>query len=302
MSSELCVPLARCLIVSYVFCLEVSLLAATSKSACVASEDMRCSTESGGPTCIILWAIMRAGSSATSRAFTQRSDTHALFKPFTKVYYLGTEREDLRDLDIPPDPQFSYDGVWSELYSPPGGEAVTFAKDFPVALPRRLWRSPEMARAKHAFLIRHPADAMLSVLKASTEDSENTGYTYFNETKMGYGEMELLFRLVMEEFGQEPVVIDHDDLMQDPEALLQELTRRLGIDFDPSMMHWTKPLPPHPDIWAGFFDVANRSKGFGLVRTRSPRGAVPQEISGAVGRALPIYEALRSHRLQTSIA
>jgi len=254
------------------------------------------SARKGTSKAVILWAIMRSGSSAMSRAFAQRNDSLVLFEPFTQAYYLGPEREHPRHLDLPPDPQYSYGEVWAKLLSPAQDVAVVFAKDFPVCLPRRMWTTANMMSVRHTFLIRHPAGAMTSMLKSIMDDSDRTGYTYFNGTEMSYGEMAALFRVVTEEFGQPPIVIDHDDLVANPALILSKYVEALGLDFQQAMLHWTKPLPPHPEIWWGFFESANTSSGF---RQSEPRETqVPAEIAAEVQNALPFYEQLRSHRLQ----
>ncbi|CAE7941083.1 unnamed protein product [Symbiodinium sp. KB8] len=248
-------------------------------------------------TRIILWSIMRSGSSALSRSFLQRSDTKVLFEPFVSVYYLGPEREHPRHTDLPADPQYTYKKMWDQLLNPPGGESVSFAKDFAVTLPRRWWRSKEMAEVKHSFLIRHPEPAMTSMLRAC-KDPESTGYSYFNETEMGYSELVAMFEYVTKELHQVPPVIDHDDLMKQPEAVLRSFLGHLGLDFDERMLHWTEPLPPHPEIWAGFFENANRSTGFKPTRVERKSTEAPAEIADAIARAMPAYSLLASHRLQ----
>ena len=249
-------------------------------------------------TRLVLWAIMRSGSSALSRAFAQRSDTLVLFEPFTTVYYLGPEREHPRHMDLPPDPQYTFEQVWAQLLSPPAGQTVSFAKDFATALPRAWWRSSKMAKVKHAFLIRHPAPAMASMLRAC-EDPESTGYSYFNETEMGYGELLAMFEHVTRELHQEPLVIDHDDLVEQPEAVLRTFLDKLGLEFDGRMLTWTEPLPRHPEIWAGFFEHANTSTGFkAATRVEPGSSEAPSQIADAVARAMPAYDFLKAHRLQ----
>jgi len=153
-----------------------------------------------------------------------------------------------------------------------------------------------MNNARHTFLIRNPADAMTSMLRSITYDSHSTGYTYFNESEMSYGEMAVLFRFVTEELGQSPIIIDHDDLVANPEQILSRYLKALGLDFQPAMLHWTKPLPPHPEVWQGFFEQANTSTGF--ARRGSRQTEVPAQLFQAVQQAMPVYEELRKHRLR----
>ena len=271
------------------------LLSIASSSSEVANDNCKRPNQ----TRIILWAPMRSGSSALSRAFAQRSDTLVLFEPFTSVYYLGPEREHPRHMDLPPDPEHTFEKVWAKLLSPPAGQPVSFAKDFAITLPRVWWKSSRMAEVRHTFLIRHPAPAMASMLRAC-DDPGSTGYSYFNETEMGFGELAAMFEHVTHHLHQEPLVIEHDDLVEQPEAVLREFMGKLGLDFDERMLTWTTPLPQHPEIWAGFFEHANTSTGFKTSGRRADHSATksPPKIADAVERAMPAYNLLKAHRLQ----
>lgn len=248
---------------------------------------------------IILWSVMRSGSTAISRAFAQRADTEVLFEPFIAAYYLGPEREHPRHLDLPPDERYTYEGVWDSLLAPQGGQAVVFAKDFAVALPRRMWDAQRMAKVRHAFLIREPYAAMSSMLKCVMEP-DATGYTYFNETEMGYSELLPMFRFVTQDLGQSPIVIDHDDVMASPDAVLHLFTKALGITMDPAMLKWEKPLPASPELWSGFFERANTSTGFHPAGEKKRDTVIihDPQIAEAAARASDIYEELRSYALR----
>ena len=291
--------MARCWLGTLLLFLAVAVLARAVGASKTAESDDSEKCEQPNATRIILWAVMRSGSSALSRAFAQRSDTWVLFEPFTKVHYLGPEREHPRHMDLAPDPKFSYRNVWDELLAPPGGKAVSFAKDFASILPRRWWHSTEMARVRHSFLIRHPAPTMTSMLRAcGVDDRDRTGYSYFNETEVGFDDLLALYEYVTKQLHQEPPVIDHDDLVEHPEAVLRKLLSSLNLEFDDRMLNWTRPLPPHPEIWRGFFDNSNTSSGFKVGKRDRVSAEAPPEIADAIARAMPAYDFLWSRRLQ----
>ena len=79
---------------------------------------------------------------------------------------------------------------------------------------------------------------------------ESTGYTYFDAEECGFEAQAELFDYLMERTNRAPVVVDHKDLMLDPRGTLEKFCEAMGIHFDPSMLEFTLPLPPHANgLW-----------------------------------------------------
>ncbi|KAI4086524.1 MAG: hypothetical protein LQ344_007474 [Seirophora lacunosa] len=99
---------------------------------------------------------------------------------------------------------------------------------------------------RFVFLIRDPSAAIPSLyrcflppLSAMTEDHE------LDPTELGYREMRILFEHLhppsSSSGGPPPLLIDADDLLSDPDAVIRALCARLGIAYAPAMLAWEGP-------------------------------------------------------------
>ncbi|KAI4220818.1 MAG: hypothetical protein L6R36_007348 [Xanthoria steineri] len=174
------------------------------------------------------------------------------------------------------------------------------------------------------FLIRDPAKAIPSLyrcfippLSAKTED------TSLDPTELGYRELRILLDHLREKNQDAPpLLIDADDLLADPDAILRPLCAYLDIFYSPSMLSW--PTAEDQDFafslfekYAGYHDDALNSAG--LVPKVKKEDAMPcsseekndeweakygkegmQVIRSAVDACRDDYGYLRSFRMRPS--
>ena len=97
--------------------------------------------------------------------------------------------------------------------------------------------------------------------------------------------------------GEEPIVVDTRLLLIDPRAVLTELCRRLGLDFDEAMLSWPAGPKPEDGVWAPYwYDSVKESTGFAPYRPRSQ--ALPAHLEPIAERCEPHYEALHARRVR----
>lgn len=131
----------------------------------------------------------------------------------------------------------------------------------------------DMLRGFHwTFLIRHPRRSIPSYYRCTIPPlSDLTGFTEFMPSEAGYDELRRLFDYLLaqniigpakagskvpvdealndgsdSDSGSESApsrrvaitVIDADDLLQHPEALLKTYCKEVGIDYTPAMLEW----------------------------------------------------------------
>jgi hypothetical protein len=231
----------------------------------------------------------------------QRADSELFFEEFTLVHFLGTDRESDRHLELPEDPSYTYANLFYRLRQRKQSESkrkVAFVKDFATSFPKWRWDDPVMAQAEHAFLIRHPQQALASMYSIVTMAPNATGYAYFDAEEVGYEAQLDLFRHLEKRTGKRPVVVDHADLMQNPRATLTKFCAALDIPFDPAMLMFTNPLPPHANgLWDGFFEKVNASKGFNPSSNGPRLQKLPEELQSDADRLEPGYFELHQHRV-----
>jgi len=92
------------------------------------------------------------------------------------------------------------------------------------------------------------------------------------------------------------VVIDSDDILANPEALLKNLCNALSISWDPGMLVWQAGAKTEDGVWAPhWYDAVNKSTGFGPAP--GPLPDLTGEQENVLSDALPLYNALWDKRL-----
>lgn len=193
----------------------------------------------------------------------------------------------------------------------PGVEEVVAAMDTdwrrvvaaitgPIPAGRTVWYQKHMAhhylphlrgdwvlQLSNCFLIRHPADMLLSLdAKMGTPVLADTGLPQQLE----------IFQLVRERTGSLPPVIDAEDVLRDPGGMLARLCSAVGVDFSPGMLAWAPGPRPTDGVWGKhWYDAVWRSTGFEPYRAR-PRTLSPA-LEPLLAECTPYYEALAQYRL-----
>ena len=135
---------------------------------------------------------------------------------------------------------------------------------------------PWLERLTHAFLIRDPAEMVVSLARVTEHPGpDDTGLP--NQCA--------LYRRVTEKMGHPAPVIDARDVLENPAGILEKLCAALGVPWTPSMLSWEPGLRPEDGVWAPhWYDQVATSTGF-----RSRPSGKPGGPAGAIriGRDLP---------------
>lgn len=108
-------------------------------------------------------------------------------------------------------------------------------------------------RMENIFLIRHPEEIINSYAKVIADpDMEDVGI------KKEYG----IYRDLKAK-DKIAAVIDAEFTLKNPEKTLRQLCGKLGMEFDPDMLHWKAGQRPEDGIWAKYwYKNIHRSTGF----------------------------------------
>ncbi|QPH16465.1 hypothetical protein C2857_001122 [Epichloe festucae Fl1] len=232
----------------------------------------------------------RACSTAFERVFMTRRDTLASqHEPFGDAFYFGPECVSPRFKDDPARREAS--GVSGATYKntlqalddvQKQGKRV-FIKDMayylfpspedqsdpkiapslggghednnPTVIPRE-----ELEKFHFTFLIRHPRRSVPSYWRCCIPPlNEISGFDEFWPSEMGYKELVKFFDYAMNTGLVDKshlTVVDADDLLDNPEPMIQKFCERTGIDFHPSMLKWNDSDQEHAEKlfakWNGF--------------------------------------------------
>jgi hypothetical protein len=121
-----------------------------------------------------------------------------------------------------------------------------------------------LRRFHFTFLIRHPRRSIPSYYRCTIPPlSSVTGFDYFLESEAGYVELRNLFDYLIKSGivdESQVVVVDADDILDNPEGIIRAYCERIGIDFTPNMLAWsendTERATEAFEKWNGFHNDA----------------------------------------------
>jgi sulfotransferase family protein len=234
------------------------------------------------PVRVAMWSGPRNISTAMMRAWENRPDSHVVDEPFYAYYLARTGIEHPGRDDVIGSQPTDWRVVAEELTRGPlpAGVSVYFQKHMTHHL------LPEVDRGAldglhHAFLIRDPAEVLVSYAKVRGEPTLDD---------VGLPQQVELF----ERYGGP--VVDARDVLQHPEQTLRSLCEALGVEFLPAMLQWPAGPRATDGVWGPhWYDAVWASTGF--TPYRPPSGEVPSALQPLLDRCRPLYETLSSHRL-----
>jgi hypothetical protein len=234
------------------------------------------------PSIVALWSAPRSRSTAFARMMTERGDFTVLHEPFSYVQHFGescvgdqlvrSEEELIAALR-----SLAHDGP-------------CFFKDttdyyYPVLLGDEAF----LATGVHTFLIRHPAEVIASYYAL---------YPGLGRDAAGFAWLAEIYDAVADATGQQPVIVDSDDLVARPQETVAAYCRAIGIPFKPEALSWEPRMEPSWSRTARWHDVASRTTGFvrdntaGVGRPRWEELKDNPVLAGYLDYHLPFYEKL----------
>jgi len=93
-----------------------------------------------------------------------------------------------------------------------------------------------------------------------------------------------------------PVILDSNEILKDPEAVLRKLCDALGIAFYREMLHW-KPGPKKEDgVWSKYwYENVHRSTGF--EKQKSSESILPEYLRPLYNESKKYYDQLFTHSI-----
>ncbi|MCL4145924.1 UNVERIFIED_CONTAM: hypothetical protein GTU68_027000 [Idotea baltica] len=229
-----------------------------------------------------MWSGPRNMSTTMMRSFGARSDTACVDEPFYASWLIASGETHPMQNEILAAQSHAAVKVEAELSAClPRNKSVFFQKHMTHHMD--LSRSMDWASTfSHAFLIRHPARVIPSYQRKMETLSLKA---------IGFPQQVHIFDQVRHLTGRTPPVVDSDQILANPEAVLKRLCTALELDWDAAMLSWSEG--PHTDdgVWAPhWYDAVWTSTGFGPAP-----GPLPQlagEAAAIEKEALEIYERL----------
>jgi hypothetical protein len=147
-----------------------------------------------------------------------------------------------------------------------------------------------LREAIHTFMIRDPEAAIASHYRLNPE---------LGRDEIGFAWLHEIYAAVQDATGADPVVVDGDDLVAAPEAIVEAYCARVGIPYVPEALQWKPQVLPSWERTARWHTSVSESSGFEPPRAD---GAVDVASHPRLGAYLryhrPYYEKLHARRLR----
>jgi hypothetical protein len=178
---------------------------------------------------LAFWVHPRSISTGFERIFIERKDYNVLHEPFSPLYYVYEKRVDCPGQHIDPTVPMSYPDIKNWILTE-AEKSPIFFKDMCYHPYDHVMKDPEfIKKMTNTFIIREPEKTILSHYVMNPDvTSEEIGY----ETEYN------LFMKVKEITGTTPVVIDADELENDPFGVTRAYCDAAGIPFVAEAMSW----------------------------------------------------------------
>ena len=239
---------------------------------------------------LALWAVPRSTSTAFEWMMRQRGDMTCFHEPFGEAWYQGDEpwwprytEGSVRTAGL------TFTSAWDAVTDAALREPV-FIKDFPHYL-ETFWTDEFLAHFTHSFLIRDPLKSLLSMHSKWPE-------FHFKET--GLPEQRQLFDRLWAQSGSPPPVIDSDDLLEQPDAMVKAWCEVVGIPFVADALSWEPGPRDEVSWWDGGSFHARLRDSDGLKpqpHTYASLDEAPARVRQVYEIIQPHYEAMRKHRI-----
>jgi hypothetical protein len=248
---------------------------------------------------LVLWATPRSTSTAFEWMMRMRGDMVCFHEPFGEAWYQGDDARAPRlTADSPQKPGLSFASVLRKLNETARKRPV-FSKDMPQ-FTDHLWDEEFLAQFRHSFLIRDPARVLASLERSWAKSGDSN---IFTRNEIGFDEQRRLFDILSEKHDRPPVVIDSDDLLEDPPAMVARYCDAVGIPYIAEALSW-EPGSRSEVLWYDgddsiWHETLKNSDGL----RAQPRGRIDVESLSPRSQVLyrdflPHYRHLHAHRLK----
>lgn len=245
-----------------------------------------------------LWATPRSTSTAFEWMMRMRGDMACFHEPFGEPWYLGPEALCPR----PPEAdklkaESTFAAVWNRL-NDVGETRTVFAKDMPHHT-EHMWDDDFLARMNHAFLIRDPA----KVLASLNRSYQKAGMAHvFEPHEVSFPAQLKLFHILADRDGAPPPVVDSDDLLADPPAMVSAYCAAIGEPFIEKALTW-EPGDRSEVLWydgddSVWHESLKNSDGLKAQPRKEVRvDDLPDVLRRQYDLFMPIYEEMRAYRI-----
>ncbi len=247
---------------------------------------------------LVLWATPRSTSTAFEWAMDNRGDMECFHEPYNEAYYLGEDRRNDRyfiaDPDLSTKSGLNFASVHKHLVHL-GASRQLFVKDFAYSV-THIADNAFLDAFQHTFLIRDPEKVITSM---------HARWPDVSLDEVGFEDLHTLYRRVADREEKPPVVLDSDELLDNPEGGMKAYCDTVGIPYVPAATTWQNQMLENrkqSPTWSthayDFHDQLRASKGLSRRERNYPPLDSNDDMLRLHAASKPHYDRLFEMRLR----
>jgi hypothetical protein len=237
---------------------------------------------------LALWSVPRSISTGFERMMMERGDFKVIHEPFSYFFYAKEKLAEAVHMNVDPNAPLDFPDILDHILSQ-AETAPVFFKDMCYHAISRADRE-FLGHFANTFIIRDPAWTLPSHHKLNPD---------FTMEETGYEAQHRMFEIVADMTGEAPVVVDAEDLVDDPHGIVKTYCKAVDIPFISESLTWKAEFKPEWKTWEKWHLDAADSTGFmkDMEHFDVTVRDVPR-LKEAYETCRPLYEALFTHRLR----
>ena len=202
---------------------------------------------------IAVWSGPRNLSTALMRSFGTRSDFEILDEPFYAAYLKKTGIQHPMFDEIISSQLSNYKEVADYCINGQINKLYQYQKHMTHHMINNYYEDFILS-LKNVILIRKPEFVLNSYKK------KNENYEFKD---LGFQQLYEIYEYIYNRLGYSPIVIESDDLQNNPELTLRKLCNSLEIPFFTSMLNWSAGSKKYDGIWGvHWYKEINKTTSF----------------------------------------
>jgi hypothetical protein len=235
------------------------------------------------PSILSLWSAPRCRSTAFSRMIAERGDFRVVHEPFSQL-------SDFGEAEVAEHTVRSEDELIDALFQLAGRGPLFFKDTTDFRYPVVLTNHRFLTEVTHTFIIRDPARAIASHYRLNPRLSRD---------EVGFSRLSEIFDAVAAATGRTPVVVDADELVADPAAVVRAYCLRLDMPFLPEALQWSPDMREDWRKTSRWHADTSTTSGFQAESGEQADEVTPNVVLREyLAYHTPYYERLRAIRLR----
>ena len=237
---------------------------------------------------IFMWSGPRNLSTALMRSFENREDTKVWDEPLYAYYLNETKKDHPMFKEIIEAYEININKLTKRIVSTNKDKKISYQKHMSHHI---LSQTPInwITKGTNVFLIRDPRDVILSYIQKNTLN---------NSDDIGFPMQRKLFNLIKDR-GENPIVVNSDDLSTSPRDVLIKLCSKLKIKFSEKMLTWNKGKRDSDGIWEKVW-YKNVESSTNFEKLKKNDQVIPKVHENIYKECLDVYNELNLYKIKNA--